>query len=217
MRNVFVGLLFSTAAVLYLYKGFSEKENIALNVASIFLLVVALVPTSITIDNQNKLVGNSVALKSTNTALVSHQTTVDSVPKTTKAVPSSKFEKYSPYMHGMAAILFFLCVAYVCFFRTKDTFELFEDPKTKKTFKRQYLISGALMIILPTLVVVVELFDRSGSQVDQWHPVFWLELVAVWAFAFYWWIKSREFKHHLSEKDMPQFLHSLARRKAKSA
>jgi hypothetical protein len=44
MRNVFVGLLFAVGALLYLYKGFSPKENVALNLAGFSALGVALVP-----------------------------------------------------------------------------------------------------------------------------------------------------------------------------
>jgi hypothetical protein len=45
LRDVFVGVLFAVGAFLYLYKGFSNKENIALNIAGILALGVALFPT----------------------------------------------------------------------------------------------------------------------------------------------------------------------------
>ena len=44
MRNVLVGLLFATGACLYLYKGFSDQENVALNCAGIFAVCVAMFP-----------------------------------------------------------------------------------------------------------------------------------------------------------------------------
>jgi hypothetical protein len=44
-RDIFVGGLLAASACLYLYKGFSNKENIALNLAGIFALFVALLPT----------------------------------------------------------------------------------------------------------------------------------------------------------------------------
>ncbi|MEM9625003.1 MAG: hypothetical protein AAGA21_02135 [Pseudomonadota bacterium] len=46
LRDVFVGILMMVAAFLYLYKGFTQRENIALNLAGLFLAVVALVPTA---------------------------------------------------------------------------------------------------------------------------------------------------------------------------
>lgn len=45
-RDWFVGCLFAVAALLYLYKGFSKAENIALNLAALLALGVALFPTA---------------------------------------------------------------------------------------------------------------------------------------------------------------------------
>lgn len=44
VRIYFVALLFAIAAFLYLYKGFTYAENIALNLAALFAVGVALVP-----------------------------------------------------------------------------------------------------------------------------------------------------------------------------
>lgn len=44
MRDVFVGVLITVGAFLYLYKGFTSLENIALNLAGILLVGVALLP-----------------------------------------------------------------------------------------------------------------------------------------------------------------------------
>lgn len=46
MRDVFVGALIAIGAFLYLYKGFSTAENVALNVAGIMAVGVALFPTA---------------------------------------------------------------------------------------------------------------------------------------------------------------------------
>ena len=46
MRNVFVGALVAVGVSLYLYKGFSRKEDWALNFAGAFAILVALVPTA---------------------------------------------------------------------------------------------------------------------------------------------------------------------------
>lgn len=46
MRDVFVGSLFAIGAFLYLYKGYSKKEDIVLDFAGIFALCIALLPTS---------------------------------------------------------------------------------------------------------------------------------------------------------------------------
>ena len=43
-RDVFVGGLFAVAACLYLYKGFSTRENVALNLAGLFAVGIAIFP-----------------------------------------------------------------------------------------------------------------------------------------------------------------------------
>jgi hypothetical protein len=45
-RDIFVGGLLAASACLYLYKGFSNKENVALNLAGLFAMFVALLPTA---------------------------------------------------------------------------------------------------------------------------------------------------------------------------
>lgn len=46
MRDVFVGALITVGVILYLYRGFSTVEDWALNLAGIFAVGVALVPTT---------------------------------------------------------------------------------------------------------------------------------------------------------------------------
>ena len=51
-RDVFVAGLFAAGLCLYLYKGFSNKENVALNAAGIFAAFVATFPTAETADTR---------------------------------------------------------------------------------------------------------------------------------------------------------------------
>lgn len=51
MRDLFVGLLIAIGACLYLYKGFSTSENVALNLAGVFVAGVALFPTEVDCGN----------------------------------------------------------------------------------------------------------------------------------------------------------------------
>lgn len=46
MRNFFVGALVAIGCGLYVYKGFTNFENIALNFAGLFVVLVAMLPTS---------------------------------------------------------------------------------------------------------------------------------------------------------------------------
>lgn len=97
-RDLFVGGLFAAGACLYLYKGFSTKENVALNLAGVFALFVTLLPTAAT---------------SADGGLVSK-------------------------LHGTSAVLFFLCIAYVSLFRSRDTFRLL-SPAKRRRYASAYL------------------------------------------------------------------------------
>ena len=52
-RDIFVAGLFAAGACLYLYKGFSNKENVALNAAGLFAALVATFPTAETVDTRS--------------------------------------------------------------------------------------------------------------------------------------------------------------------
>ena len=45
LRDIFVGILVAIGAFLYLYKGYNNMENIALNMAGLFAIGVAIFPT----------------------------------------------------------------------------------------------------------------------------------------------------------------------------
>jgi hypothetical protein len=45
-RDFFVGSLFAVAGALYMYKGYGDRENRALNLAALFAVMVALLPTA---------------------------------------------------------------------------------------------------------------------------------------------------------------------------
>jgi hypothetical protein len=158
MRNEFVGILVTVGAFLYLYKGFSRSENVALNLAGIFAVCIALVP-----------------------------------------MPWNCGTTCSPVsVHGTAAVLFFLCIAYVCLFRAMDTLSLLDDPQRVARYKRSYRILGASMVISPVAALLVNaLLQRRG---EESLGVFFIEGFAVWVFAAYWSVKSRELRETSAER-----------------
>jgi hypothetical protein len=150
LRNEFVGTLIAVSAFLYLYKGFSRSENVALNLAGIFGVTVALVPT--------------------------HWPPCEA--------------SASINVHSTAAVLFFLCIAYVAVFRAADTLSLIEDSNRRAMYQRWYKLLGAAMIVSPLAAVVFnDFFTPPGTSSSM---VFFIEAFGVWAFAAYWIVKSRE-------------------------
>ncbi len=163
MRNVFVGSLFSIGTFLYLYKGFSKEENIALNFAGIFALCVALLPTSAIVD-----------------------------------LKCATFT--APYLHGVSALFFFVIIAYVCIFRSKDTLAVLpKESSRRKNYERLYKIIGALMIFLPFLAALLLNLIGETNRI-----IFFVELAGVLVFSAYWILKSQEIRKTDSDNFMAQ-------------
>jgi hypothetical protein len=156
-RDLFVGGLFAAAACLYLYKGFSTRENVVLNLAGIFAVLVAVLPTAATRLDRG---------------LVS-------------------------VLHGTAAVLFFLCIAYVSLFRARDTLRLL-PPEKRARYARRYVWTGLAMVASPVAAVVLSyaLDPRSPTRA----VIFLVETLGVWAFATYWIVKTGEMRETGAER-----------------
>ena len=161
MRNLFVGLLVAVGSFLYLYKGFSNEENIALNFAGVFSIGVAFLPTGISKEVCDP-----------------------------EAIPKMDCPFTAPWLHGISAVLFFLCIAYVCIYRGKDTVELIRDNKIRDKYFSIYRIIGFFMVALPLLSVAIAFFVARG----YWLFIF--EFAAIWVFAIFWLAKVKELEHH---------------------
>ncbi len=90
-------------------------------------------------------------------------------------------------VHGFAAVTFFLLMAFVSIRCAKDTLPLIADKATRKAFKRRYHTIAFLMIASPVIAVIVSIFLRQYPSVT-----FFVESFAIYSFAAYWAVKSRE-------------------------
>lgn len=92
-------------------------------------------------------------------------------------------------LHGTFAVLFFLSIAYVCVFRAPDTLSLIRDTQQAKRFRNAYRGLGALMVLSPAAAAALTfLLQREARN----SVVFFVEALAVFTFATYWLVKSRE-------------------------
>lgn len=171
-RDVFVGALFAIGAAAFLYKGYSHKENIAMNLAGIFAVGVAVVPTDCP----------------------------DGIPRKWCESPT-----YSS-VHAGFALLFFLMIAYVCLFRSKDTLTTVKDEALRRRYSRLYLCIGILMILLPVLVFIKS--QGYMNIVSARTALFWMEALAIWSFSAFWLVKSFEIKQTTVK---PEFLLSKSK------
>ena len=90
-------------------------------------------------------------------------------------------------IHGICAIAFFLCIAYVCIFCAKDTLELFNDKGRERRYQILYILIGFGMILSPLIALLLTLVLKQTSLFP-----FFAEAAGVWVFAAYWLLKSRE-------------------------
>jgi uncharacterized membrane protein len=95
-------------------------------------------------------------------------------------------------VHGTLAVLFFLSIAYVCIFRARDTLELMKDKAKAARYKKTYMLLGGGMVVLPLGAVLLSWILRSPS--GEHSSVFFIEAVAVFVFASYWFVKTFEVK-----------------------
>jgi hypothetical protein len=90
-------------------------------------------------------------------------------------------------LHGACAILFFVCIAYVCIWRAADTLTLIKNTATREWYRRAYKILGWAMVICPL----------SAWILISWMPfhkstIFFTELAGIYVFATYWVLKTIE-------------------------
>ena len=148
-RVLFVGILFALGSFLYLYKGFSKREDVSLNFAGLFALGVALCPMYYEAD----------------------------------------YIPFSNRLHFGFAILLFICMAYTAIFCHDDTLRWVADPNRRLRYKVAYHVIGWFMGLFPLVgLILAVLFDAVHRQ------VYWIEAAGIWAFAAYWFTKSRELK-----------------------
>ncbi len=97
--------------------------------------------------------------------------------------------------HATFAILFFACMAGVCLFCARDTITLLPGKSDQDRFKRTYYTIGVLLFVSPLAALGTAYFARAQGSL-----VFFIEWFAVWVFAAYWAVKSREFKITAAER-----------------
>lgn len=118
--------------------------------------------------------------------------------------------------HGGSAVLLFFCLAYVMWFRAKDTFEEFaksgEAPADGKGslawYKKHYRIAGGVMAVAPLIAVALDLV--VGKFLGLGDPnlgklgtiVFFVECVGIWAFARFWYLKRSEIRQSAALEEL---------------
>ncbi|MCA9130691.1 MAG: hypothetical protein KDB22_26570 [Planctomycetales bacterium] len=122
-RDLFVSNLFVVGIFLLLYRGYSAKENIALDIGGMLLTGVAIFPTQ---PDPEKL------------PQPADRTFIQHV-----AYAEYSIGEFSFTLHGACAVGFFLAIAYVAIFLAGETVQ--ENP----VLKRIYFWLGVAMLVAP--------------------------------------------------------------------
>jgi hypothetical protein len=105
-------------------------------------------------------------------------------------------------LHGTFAVSLFLCIAYVCIFRASDTLPLLKDKAKEEKYHKKYQVLGHLMWGFPVIAWILS--STAGGH----YYVFFAEMLGVWIFAIFWWVKSREIQESSADlKAMSGHLH----------
>ncbi len=216
VRDLFVGAFSSIALMLYAYKGYTWHESQLLNVAGIALLVVATCPMEWTdapevakdlvqLMDQNRnraeLIANAQIPDPAKDRAQKLQSTISKSEHEAQALVTDVGnagtqdglpQTVTGWAHYAGAFVFFLGIAWVCWFHADDTLKLIDDPTREARYQYLYRVTSILMALVPVLATVLYLCGLRST-------VFWVEFAGVGVFILYWSIKS----HELSDVQLP--------------
>lgn len=195
MRDVFVGVLCAIGFCLFLYKGFSQREDFALNLAGALAVGIASFPMSpdIVLACQRLCEDGACLAES-----VRFDRTFDVLLGLHGQVLGWHLS-----VHGTCAVLFFVSIAYVCIFCAKRTLHLIPDQTVRRRYLRTYQGFGVAMVAAPLCVALV-LRLAPGSRTDCGNfTVIGIEAAGVIVFALYWLTKTYEAKKYGADKTYP--------------
>lgn len=95
--------------------------------------------------------------------------------------------KYVQVIHQICAFSFFGLIAFVCIFARDSGLRATEE------FRTAYNITASLMVLVLVAAGVLFLLKKA-LNVNIPKSTFWVEAAAVWVFAGYWCVKSRELR-----------------------
>lgn len=98
-------------------------------------------------------------------------------------------------LHGACAITLFIGIAYVCIYRAADTLPLIKENARKERYRMCYRVLGHLMWGFPVIAWLL-----SSTLTQHRYFIFLAEMLGVWIFGAYWWVKSREIAETNADK-----------------
>jgi hypothetical protein len=94
-------------------------------------------------------------------------------------------------IHGVSAIVFFICLAIVAVALAKGRVRYITSTARRRSFLAAYDVAGFLMIAPPATIVAFHFLGHGGCES---HWIFWGECLGIWAFSFFWFVKTLEYR-----------------------
>jgi hypothetical protein len=159
MGNFLTGILCAVALFLFTYKGYNSADRISAIIAGTGALVTAVFPTNS--DNTSKF--------------------CELITK-----PASTFSNTA---HFLGAAVFFVTLAFMSIFLfTKSNKKKEDIKKPKRNRNRVYIAMGIIMLVALIGIVLLRI-PAVEQALGAYHPEFWFETIALWAFGFSWLVK----------------------------
>lgn len=94
-------------------------------------------------------------------------------------------------LHTASAIVFFACLAVVAVVFSRGRLSYVIYPPHRRALANAYTVAGLAMIGMPAAVALMQI-SRGGNAESDW--IFWMESFGIWAFAFFWFVKTCEYR-----------------------
>jgi hypothetical protein len=197
LRDVFVGVLCAIGFCLFLYKGFSKGEDVALNVAGVLAVGVAFFPMAADV-----VLACQGLCSDNDAACMAMSGRFDRTLDLLLGLHGQLF-MWKLSVHGACAVLFFVAIAYVCIFCAKRTLHLIPDQKVRRRYLRLYQGFGVAMVAAPLAAAIVLRFAPGWSARCENFMIIGIEAAGVVVFALYWLVKTYEANKYGADKVYP--------------
>ncbi len=168
MRNIFVGFNCAVALFLFAYRGHDWRDNLAGYLGCIGVLGVAFLPCSMDTPGQPCL------------------------------VPSFARTPLVGNLHNISALLYFIIlIVYALYLFPKTHMDMvtgekmFMGRQKKKRNVVYYICGGIMTVSLLLIIVYMWILENHYPNLENIHPVFWLESIVLLSFGITWLIKGQ--------------------------
>lgn len=103
----------------------------------------------------------------------------------------SQAQIYTGIVHAAGAGLFLVSIAYFCLVLFVKSHANQPLSSAKRMCNRFYRIAGSIILVSIALIMAYVLFEPAKTALAPYNFIFWLELIAFWAFGLAWLVKGK--------------------------